>query len=329
MIFSRFFYNDGSQEGGGASANDTAVEPQIPELSDDVKAQLQELEELRQFKRTIQEKEPDKTPEQLAKEAEVEKAELLKYAVDNEIMKVEDFHKFESLKAKADRDLVFEKYLQDWKEENPDVSEDELSDLAKADFEAEYKLNSDNEKTKQRGLSKLSKEAAEIRQPLESTYKTAQERFSEEKNIRNAVPKFHDFIDQQVNSISDKITMFKTKDNDEEIPIEIELTKEEKEEIANLFKNDKTFYDFISKKPEELKAKLEKKINSVIKEKHFDEVLSKTWEVAEKRGVLKGSNVGAENSFALQQGQKKQEIKPTSLEESNKKAAAVRERMGY
>ena len=109
----------------------------------------------------------------------IKEAELQKFAVEKGIMKLDDFSQLKTLKSKQDADLVFERYLDDWKEENPDVKVDDYTTeadilkLAKDDFEKEFKLNSEKESVKAKGIAKLAKAAAEIRNPLEESFNEA------------------------------------------------------------------------------------------------------------------------------------------------------------
>ena len=57
------------------------------------------------------------TPEEKEKRDAIYEAKLQQYAVENGEMKLDDFHQLKTLKSKQDAELVFESYLEDWKEE--------------------------------------------------------------------------------------------------------------------------------------------------------------------------------------------------------------------
>lgn len=333
MVINRFIFNDGAADNMGGNAADvqdnkdvntgaenngatndevkdtkdaTAPIVEAPQLSDEIKAQLAELEELRAFKASTTGK-AEKTPEQLAKEKEQDKAEFLKFSVDNDLLKLDDLTKYETVKVKADADLVFEGFATQFKEDNPDITDPELTEAAKAEFDAEYKLSSDNENSKKRGLAKLAKDAAEIRTPLENTYNKAQQSYTEAKGLKEKMPAFEKFIDSIIeNKATDKVVIFNGKEGEEDITIDIELTKEDKEAIAKAFKTHKTFYQFDKNKPEDIEASLGKKIEGWIEVNKSKEIKAKIAETFKGIGVKQGSKVGADNPFALQQDAKRQ-----------------------
>lgn len=301
VLFPRFFYDDnagetGANAGGGESSNqNTSTEVVIPE---DIQ---RELAELRAYKESIISREPDKTPEQVAKEAELEKVNFRKYAVEKDLMKDDDFSRFDSITKKAERDLVFEKFSDEQKEDNPDITDDELKEA----FEYEYKLNSDNEKIKARGMARLQKEAAEIKNPIESSYKNAKSQYDEDRVIEKQVAPYKKFIDDLIiENTPDKLTLYKTKDGEDEISVEVELSKADREELAKTFVNAKTFRAYLDSngKLDDIKPTLAKKINGFLKQKYFETALSKSFETGHGRGVLKGSNVGANQPFAIVKG---------------------------
>lgn len=302
MILSpRFFYDDNAGETGGnvggeaATATNTATDVVIPE---DIQ---KELSELRAFKQSIAEREPEKTPEQIAKEVELEKVNFRKFAVERELMKDDDFTRFDTISKKQERDLVFERFANEQKEDNPEITDDEIKEA----FDDEYKLNSENEKVKARGMARLQKEASEIKNPLESAYKNAKSNYDEERSIEKQVAPYKKFIDELiVENTPEKLTLYKTKDGEEEITVDVELSKADREELAKTFINPKTFRAFLDSngKLDDIKPKLAQKINGFLKQKYFETALSKSFETGHGRGVLKGSSVGANNPFALTKG---------------------------
>ncbi len=330
VLFPRFFYDDnagetGANAGGGESSNQNAsAEVVIPE---DIQ---RELAELRAYKESIVSREPEKTPEQVAKEAELEKVNFRKYAVEKDLMKDDDFSRFDTVSKKAERDLVFERFTNEQKEDNPEITEEELKEA----FEYEYKLNSENEKTRARGLARLQKEAAEIKNPLESTYKTAKSQYDEDRAIEKQVAPYKKFIDDLIKeNTPDKLSFFKTKDGDDEISVEVELSKEDRDELAKTFINPKTFRSYLDSngKLDEIKPALAKKINGFLKQKYFETALSKSFETGHGRGVLKGSSVGANQPFAIIKGggQSQENIKNADQEIAESQAKVRSKIHGY
>lgn len=324
------YYEANPNEGGGGSsgapadAGNGANPPadKTVEIPEDVK---KELEELRSYKAEHAKDSVVKTPEQLARDAEVERVNVRHYAVETEIAKDEDFSRHEQLAAKSDRDLVFEDWLPKWKEENPDIAETEMDAVAKSDFESEYRLSSENEKTKTRGLDKIKREAAAIRAPYEAKVAQAKDMYSTKKQVDTLFPKYETFIDQAIKESTPEKIVSKAKNGEEEVPVEIELTAEDHEEIAKTFKTEKTFRSFFNnhEKPAELKAAIAKKVQSFIRAKYFDTIVGKAFDAGKGVGTAQGSNAGANNPFPLA-GEKKNEAAVISLEQSNSKIASAR-----
>lgn len=296
----RFQYNtDVDNNGGGGDAPIVMDTPAIPENIQ------KELDELRAYKQNMAAIEPAKTPEALAKDAEIEKVNFRKFAVESDYMKDDDFSKLDTLKSKADRDVVFEDFSKDWEAENPDVDPEYKESLMKEDFENLYHVNSDNKILKSRGEKLLAKEAAEKRSPLENNYKKAQEGYGEAKSIHATVPKFNKFIDEVIkDNVPDKLTLFKTKEGEQELEVDGELTPEQKTEIDSMFrKNIKIFERFQDGKDlEAVKASIAKKIQGYIKINTYESSNQKSFELGKGLGITKGSTVGANQPFAVVKG---------------------------
>jgi hypothetical protein len=333
---SRFFYEDGASEIAGGTDVITTQEAtttttdnittQIAEqkLPDEVLAKLAEYEELKAFK-AANTKPDEKTPEQILKEKEQDKADFIKYAVTNDLCNIDDITKYESLKVQSDADLVFPEFLQDFKEDNPGiVDEKELAEAAKEEFNSRYKISSDNEAAKAKGLAKLAKAANEIRSPYEAKVKAAETNYTEDKTLRAKMPEFDKFVDNQITKNAPDKIPFTIKNGKEEITLEVELSKEDKEAIAKEFKTPKTFLKY-SKSPEEAEKALEKKIQGWVKVNKFEDAITKALVKGEGIGVTKGSNIGAENPFGLQEPAKK-EVSAGSIA-SNQAANEARKRV--
>lgn len=320
--------------GDGSKNNDAKPEPAKPfftaeelkELGVENETAAKDL--LRQLK--AKDREANLPDADKLKKQNLEKAEFLKYSAENDLYKVEDYNKLESIKSKSDKDLVYENWFPKWKEENPGVAPDQVESLAKEEFEEEYRLNSTNEKTKNRGIDKLKREASELRSPLEKSYNSAYERFSEDKKMLSKIPEFNKFMDELIKEATpDKVVLFKTKEGEEEIAIDVELTKEQKDELGKTFKNAKVFSSFATNEEAKLgewKAKIQKKIEGFIKINNFEAANKKSYDAGKGVGTKQGSNTGADNSFALQENGKRKDTPVISLEDSNKKIAEARER---
>ena len=186
-----------------------------------------------------------------------------------------------------------------------------------------------SESAKKKGLAKLARDAKDLRSPIETKVIEAQNQFKEYGSYQETYPKFEKFVKESIlKNTPEKTILFKAKDGEEEIPIEIELTQKERDAMFKEFSTPKTFQKFLTAKPEEIQAIMDKKMQGWVKLNKFDEVNAKTFEVAMGVGTKKGSTVGAENPFPLRQNQSTIIADSSgTLEESNKKMSAQRERL--
>lgn len=302
--FPRFFYSDGADGGGTAGADVSIDQPTVVES-------LITAEELKEFGvenkdqlRTLlnQHRESKVTVEEKQKQENLRKADFIKFSSENDLLKVDEVNAYENQKSKPDRDLAFEKHLEEWKEDNPEVTDpEEILSQAKEDFESEYRFNSENEKQKARGLEKLGKRANELRSTLSTKYTAAEQRYQEQKAMEGKVPEFNKTIGALIDKFTpEKLAISKVKEGEAEVPIEVELDKKEKAELAKAFLTPKMFHKFQTAKDlSEFESLATKKINGFLKEKYFDAAVSKGYEAGKGVGVTKGSNVGAEQPFAI------------------------------
>ena len=261
------------------------------------------------------------TKEEEEKAQAIYEANLQKFAVEEGDMKLEEFTQLSTLKSKQDADLVFEGFLKDFvdengkriKEENKEAGlsaseiEEEVKKQAKEEFESEYKLNSESEKQKAKGVSRLAKEAAELRSPIEKKYSQTKEKFDAASDLRTEFPKFAKTIESTTSSlIPEKIPYFKGKDGETDIAIEIELTPEERKEIKEAVikkvQNPDNYFELYKPgKPDDLKNLIAEQVDYLVEKKVREKGNSKIAEIFHGLGVKKGSTVGAENSFAVNQ----------------------------
>lgn len=320
MSFKRIlFYDNGAgAEGGGAGAaidDKTGSKIDLNKEGAKLEEPLFSADELKSFgvdspemaKQRLaefiqKEKEASKTEDEKKQEDFVERTNFLKFSAEKGLIKEEELSTLEALKAKDDAALVFEKYCKEEKEDDPELTYEYL----KEKFDKEYKLDSDNEKAKARGLSKIQKEAKEIRHPFETKVESAKAEYAKgkeqtlaENKIREKIPSFHKFIDDNIEKFApEKVTLVsKQKDGDKEVsvPIEIVLTKEERKAVADLFKTAKYYSQFEKGDTESIAKSMEKKIDGWVKANKFDDVVSASKGI----GMGAGSTTGAKNSFPL------------------------------
>lgn len=245
------------------------------------------------------------SPEEKAKQEGIYKASVQKYAVENGVMNLEDFTKLENLKTRDDKDLVFENWLPAWKEDNPDIDAAEADRLAKEEFEAEYKLSSTNEKAKARGLSKIQKEAEGLRNPLENKFKSVKENYDGVRDVETNFPEFNKKVTGFIKEhVPEKVTVFKVKDGEEEVPIEVELSAADRVEILNIvgkkiLANEGNYNLYKKGDMKALQELAKSEAETLIATRYRDTAAQKIAESFLSRGVKKGSTTGATVPFPL------------------------------
>jgi hypothetical protein len=290
----KFYFNDGAgNDGGGEGAGGEGAGAQVVE-SLLTEAELKEygLENKDQLKLILNQHKESKIPAaEKEKQEQLKKADFIKFSAEEGLLKVEEVNAYETIKSKADRDLAFERHLEEWKEDNPEVTDPaDISAQATADFEAKYSLNSENEKQKARGLQKISKEAAEIRNPLSSKYTAAEKAYQEREALKGNLPAFNKAISELIEKCTpEKLAIAKVKEGETEVPIEVELTKKERDEMIELFRTPKMYQKFASAKDlAEFEGIATKKISGFLKEKYFDTAVSGSYEKGKKVGTGQG-----------------------------------------
>lgn len=253
------------------------------------------------------------TPEEKAKKEELYRASMISYAVENDLLKLDDITRLDQLEKMPDKDLVFEKFAESVKDEiledlPDDATEEDIIKAIDDAFEKEYPLNSKSEKARLRAEQKLAKEASEIRGPLKSSFDNAKSRFDEDRSLKQTIPVYNKKISESINSIiPEKINFFSSKDGEEDVNAEIVVTEEDKKFIVDeltkrVVNNPATYLLFKDGKENEIQELLKEQYE-IISLKRFNEAgKAKIAEIYMSRGLAKGSNVGAQNSFAVNQG---------------------------
>ena len=297
---------------GGAST-ETKVETPAPDPIADFLKELG-VESKDALMERLKPKDQDKveSPEEREKRENLYRVEMQKYAVEQGLMKPDEFTKLEVLKAKDKQAMVFESWLPTWKAENPDVDPADADMKAREDFESEYHLNSTNEKTKARGLAKIEKEANEMLSPLESSYTKVKTEFDEDRSIKNDLPGYNKsmagFIQE---NIPEKVKLFETKDGEDTVPVEIELTADQRKaiyaKVDKKLRNASTFQLYKKNDLTQLADMAKREAQAEIWNEHREAGLRKIAETFLKRGDDKGykrGSVGAKNPFPLVQDPK-------------------------
>ena len=306
--------------GAAAKSNQAVVEPIVTHTppqnepttpapsndapTDDIVALKAELELLKKEK-LERDSNKELSPEEKQKEQEIYEAELINYAVKEGKMKLEDFDKYKEVSKANDADLVFNEFKKEFKEDNPDIDDEDFEDEARREFENKTGLNSDNEKVKARAEARIKKQAEEIRNPLKMPYETTRKQFEEERDLKKTFPDFSKKIEGLSQEfIPSKYEFFKTKDGDEDVLVDLDITDADKKEIADTVSKEMTnpeiYLLYKQGKLEEIRDIAKRKADNLVFEKSKAQGLQKIASVFETRGKAKAS-IGAKNSFALNQ----------------------------
>ena len=265
--------------------------------------------------------EKQKSPEEIKRAEEVYRANMNAFAVENELMSLEDIHKLEEVKKATDKDLVFKKFSEEAREEvisdfdaEDKPTEEEIADKIKEAFEKEYPTDSKNKNAVTRAENKIKREAELIRKPFESAYEKAKERYDDEVSVRNAYPEYQKTMKKVIDSsVPASVSFYKDKDGENEISIDVELKEEDRKEIlekvAKKFQNPETFVLHQKGKSKEIQDMIAEEVEFLAWKKTEKEGKKKLAEKFEGIGVGKGSKVGAENSFETNQAKKGAEEK--------------------
>lgn len=303
----KFYYEDNAGEGGGNGGENNGGEggslQKVESFlsKDELKSYGVETKE-QLFAVLSQHKDSQVSAAEKERIEEGKKADFIKYSAENGLLKVEDVNTYETILKKSDIDLALERHTEEWREDNPEVTEpSEISDQAKADFQEKYNLNSENAKQKARGEERIKKQAADLRTPISSKYKAAEASYQECKAMEGKIPEFNKAVSDLITECTpDKLVIGKVKEGDSEVPIEVELTKKEREELTKSLVTPKMFQRFTNSKDlSEFKNSAAKRINGILKEKYFDAAIEKSYTAGKGIGTTQGSNVGAEQPFAI------------------------------
>jgi hypothetical protein len=271
-----------------------------------------DLDELKEF--LAKKNSKAKSEDDLKREADVYKANLNKFAVEKGVMSNDDIVKYENQKGRPDKDLVFEKFsgevkneiVDDLKEElDREPTSAEIEEKIKESFEKEFPLESKNKSAKGRAEKKLAKEAKEIRSPFESSYTRAKESFDSERQIAEAYPGYEKKLNSIISkNITKELAVYSEKDGDKDIAASIELTDDEQKAVAEkAFKKASTpemFKLYQEKKFDKITEILREETDTIIWKEYRSRGLQKVASTFQKLGFDKGQ-VGAKESFAMKE----------------------------
>jgi len=248
--------------------------------------------------------EPQLTPEQIAQQNQVYEAELISYAVKEGRMKLDEFDKVKELTKTPDTELVFKNFLQEFKEDNPDIDEDEIEQEARSVFEDKYDLSSSNENRKNRGLNKIKSEANQLRSPLATKHSELRKEYDEITSLRKDYPTFVKKVSEITEGyVPEKYNFFNTKDEDSDVSVDLDISEEDRKNIKKeinkrLESSPEVFSLFKKNDIEGVKKAIEKVSKEVVFETQREAGYAKIAQEFKRRGIEKAS-VGSTSPFPL------------------------------
>lgn len=276
--------------------------------------------------------EKQKSPEEIKREEEVYSANMNAFAVENNLMSLEDINRLNSVKGENDKDLVYKKFaaeakeeiLDEFEEEYEPTEEDILGKINEA-FEKEYPLNSKNKNAATRAGNKIKAEAELIRQPLEKKYEKAKTEYDSQVNIRNNYPEYQKTMKGIFESaVPKKVSFYSGKDGDQDFSIDVELSADDQKEILEKVRKKyevpETYILHQKGKTEEIQKMIQEDVEFLVGKKTEAEAKLKLADKFEKIGYGKGSKVGAEQSFETNQSKKNAEQKDTNTKLTGQEA---------
>lgn len=291
---------------------------------------FESLEEAREF--LAEKKKPELTEEEKKKQEALYHTNLSSFAVEKDLMKLEDLNRLNQIKDMKDEDLVFDEFASEVEEEvmeelGDDATENDIAAKIREKFEQEFPVSSANKKVSERAEKKLKAAAQRIREPLESSFKRAKTEYDERVSVRNEYPKYEKSMQGILNSVvPSKIAFYSGKDGDEDVNVELDVPEDVKKEILasvteTVVKNHETFALHKQGKLDDIKAVINDHVEYQLWKRLSAEgkrVLAERFAKAgESRGRKSGSNVGSQNSFAVNPagGKTNEEGKPNAKQE--------------
>jgi hypothetical protein len=271
-------------------------------------------EELREI--LAERKKPAETEEEKKKKQAIYTTSLNTFAVENDLMSLEDLQKHQEISSKDDESLVFGDFASDEEIKNEvleelgeDPSEEEILNKIREKFEQEYPLNSSSERIRKRAENKIKNAATQLRSPLQSSFNKAKQAFDDEQTVKVQLPKYEKAMDKIISaSVPETYSFFKGKDGDEEFTIDVPISSEAKKEILDQLKSEfvdknvRSFISFTKGEQESLQKQISERAELLVLRKVIQEGQTKLADKFTKIGMKQGSDTGAQNSFATNQG---------------------------
>ena len=279
---------------------------------------------IEELKAAAAKKETD-TPEQAKKKEELYQANLVKFAVENDLLTMEDIHNLETVKGMSDEDLVFKNFAEEVKDEvieslPEDATEENIVEAVRKKFEEEFPINAESERTRARAEAKLKKAAESLRKPLESSFNAAKSKFDDESAVRSAYPGYQDAMKKVLDEVvPGKLKFFSGKDGDVEIPVEIEVTDDVKKSVIDSVRKEivdrpETFLLHKNGKTDDIKSMINDRVEFLLWKQLGESGKAKIAEIFTGIGRAK-AEAGAMESFALKNNEKPAADKLTAQQE--------------
>lgn len=204
----------------------TATAPTTKTIDELLSEQGLSADEIKEFKEAKQ-KQKEEAEKPLREQRQW--AETVKYGVDKGLITKEDLLAADKVSATPDKDLVFDKFKSEYKNENG-LEGEELQDEIEAAFTEEYGLDAVSDRAKQRAESLLKQEADNLRASVLNKVKAVEAEYNKTKSVIG--------FSEQHKSLFSEITKAPitqvVKVGDEDLTIEVPFEVTEEEIVASL-----------------------------------------------------------------------------------------------
>lgn len=264
------------------NANKRFLETLGVESIDELKARLNPAKEL--------------TEEQKKRQADIHKAAVQEYSVRELGMSPDDFSRIDRYNSLNDRDLVFDRFQQEWMQnnkDNPQFADKDLAQEALYEFETLFHLNSENARVKGLGEQSLKLSADQIRNETNGIYQNAETGYNNFLQAKSDVTQFKQAIQKSIGS---------------DLPGEMEfnlpnggkakylLDKIDKKALEGYLRSNANFDQFLKGQKKDFPSFLKQKIGEYIAINHYNEMVATVSQTAHDAG-LKKATVGAKSPF--------------------------------
>lgn len=166
-------------------------------------------------------KEKEREEKEAPIRAQKEWGQIVQFGIENGIISKDDVVAYETLSKVNDKDLVFEQFKANYKNEEG-LTGEELEEAITAEFEDEYNLATTSQRALARAEAALKAEADRIRNEKASVFSKAQSQYNQVKTVKNLREQHDQILKQFEDGVVEK-KEFEVEIEGEKTKLEIEI----------------------------------------------------------------------------------------------------------